>query len=165
MKTMAQKEFNRLSKNTYKLPFDEKLKLKPEPAPKHYKSMVNALDFAMPEGTPIYVAKEGIVIKVKDDSDIGGPDESFRKRGNFIRIKHYNEEYTEYVHLKYKGSLVKEKQHVKKGWLIGYSGITGFRTYPHLHFGVFKLTKKQEKVYIIPRLNVGNKVVILKSPK
>ena len=152
-----------MSKNTYSLPFDKKLK--PEPAPAHYGSMVNALDFAMPGSTPIYAAKEGVVFQVKDDSNIGGSDESWRKYGNFIRIKHNNEEYTEYVHLKFKGSLVKEKQQVKEGELIGYSGVTGFRTYPHLHFGVYKLFGDQKKEYIIPRFKIGSKIVILKALK
>ena len=86
--------YDKVSKNVYRLPFDGDLNLKPEPAPKHYKSMINALDFAMPEGTPVYAAKDGMVVEVKDDSKIGGPDESLRKHCNLVRIEHDNNEYT-----------------------------------------------------------------------
>lgn len=150
-------KYNKLSRNIYRLPFDEDLNLKPNPASKHYGSMVNALDFGMPEGTSIYAAKDGIVVEVKGDSKIGGPDESLRKYCNVVRIKHENEEYSGYVHLKYKGICVKKGQRVKEGELIGYSGSTGFATYPHLHFAIYEL-KKDRKLHLIPRFKSGNKV-------
>ena len=150
-------KYSKLSKNVYRLPFDKQLNLKSEPAPKHYESMINALDFAMPEGTPVYAAMGGIVVEVKDDSNIGGSDESFRKHCNLVRIKHKNDEYTGYVHLKYKGVCVKEGQKVNEGKLIGYSGSTGFASYPHLHFGVYELKKDGDKIHLVIRFKSGDK--------
>lgn len=142
--------YKEFSKNIYSLPFNKRLNLKPNSAPAHENSMMNALDFSMPEGTAIYASSDGIVIEVKDDSNTGGHDISFAKEANLVRILHENDEYTEYVHLKYKGTTVKEQELVKEGDLIGYSGATGFSTYEHLHFGVFKL-RKGKRIYFVVR--------------
>ena len=151
-----------LSENIYRLPFDGKF-INPSAAPKHHKSMINALDFPMSEGTQIYSALNGIIIEVKSDSNIGGSDESLRDSGNLIRIQHENGEYSEYVHLKYKGSLVKEGDKVSKGQLIGYSGTTGFTSYPHLHFGVY-IFINNKAVYIKPRFKIKNIIKTISSP-
>lgn len=58
-----------------------------------------------------------------------------------ITLKHDNEEYSQYGHLKYRGALVKLNEKVKTGQPIALSGNTGFTTEPHLHFQVFKLNK------------------------
>src|SRR5690242_2012149 len=38
----------------------------------HQGSNKYAIDWQMPEGTPVYAARGGLVVKVKDNSDIGG---------------------------------------------------------------------------------------------
>ena len=65
------KDDKKVSKNIYVLPFNNKLALKPEPAPSHKGPMINALDFSMEEGTPVYAAADGVVVQVKDDSKKG----------------------------------------------------------------------------------------------
>ena len=149
------------SKNIYKLPFDEKLNFSPEPAPFHYesKSLINAVDFAMNVGTPVLAALEGKVWEVIDEYGEGRSDKSFLDKCNFVAIKHANEEYSLYVHLK-KGILVKEGDAVKQGDVIGYSGISGFNTYPHLHFDI-----RNDKWQTIPiKFKIRNKIKVLKSP-
>ena len=47
---------------------------------------IAALDFDMPEGTPIFAAREGILYKYKDDSDEGGPLPFYERKANFIII-------------------------------------------------------------------------------
>jgi murein DD-endopeptidase MepM/ murein hydrolase activator NlpD len=153
------------SKNIYQLPFDEKLNLQPEPAPFHYELDGgwgrNAVDFKMPEGTPIVAALDGLVLEVIDNYNQGGPDESFLCESNLITIQHANNEYSVYVHLK-KGSLVKECEEVKAGQIIAYAGNSGFTTYPHLHFHVIEDNEQQ----MIPiKFRIGDKVVVLSSQK
>jgi len=158
-------KYDKISKNVYRFPFDESLNLEPRPAPKHYESTINALDFAMPIGTPIYAARDGVVTETKDDSDIRGFEDSFRKHCNLIRVKHDNDEYTVYVHLKYKGVCVKKGQKVKEGKLIGYSGDTGYTNYPHLHFAVQELDKAGKRLHLIVKFKQGDKVFIFKDLK
>ena len=152
-----------VSENIYRLPFDQNLDFKPEHAPYHStrRHMTHALDFAMPDDTPIFSTLKGTVVLVEDQSDIGGPKKSLTKKSNRILICHDNAEYTDYIHLR-KGAEVKEGDEVQKGTLIGYSGSTGYTTYPHLHFGV--LIRHNGWKSIIPRFRKNGKVVILRSP-
>ncbi|MBN2053238.1 M23 family metallopeptidase [Candidatus Woesearchaeota archaeon] len=152
------------SKNIYRLPFDEKLDIRPSPAPFHYKDngLENAVDFAMPEGTPILAAFDGIVEEVVDKYYTGKYEKSFLNKCNFIIIKHANGECSNYVHLK-KGCIVKERERVNKGQLIGYSGLSGFTSYPHLHFEVSADYSALRSIPI--RFKIKDKIVILSSPR
>jgi len=81
-------------------------------------------DIAVPQGTKVYAAADGIIQK-----------STFSKAaGNYINIKHDNGYVTRYLHLIRRNSKVGER--VKKGDLIGYSGNTGKSTGPHLHFEI-----------------------------
>lgn len=96
-----------------------------------------AVDFAVPEGTPILAAREGLVMQVESDFDKAGLNrEKFGGRANFIRILHGDGSMAVYAHLKPEGVQVREGQYVRKGQRIGLSGNTGFSTAPHLHFVV-----------------------------
>lgn len=97
-----------------------------------------ALDFAAPVGTPVFAARDGVVIDTKDDGQLGGASKRFAKHANFVAILHSDGTTGEYYHLKYKGVVVTREQKVKAGELIGYSGNTGFSSLPHLHFAVYK---------------------------
>jgi murein DD-endopeptidase MepM/ murein hydrolase activator NlpD len=106
----------------------------------HYGKSQYAVDFNMKEGTGIYAAREGLVVKRKSDSNLGGASRAFEKHGNYITIEHSDETLATYSHLKQNGVVVKVGENVKKGQLIGYSGKTGFARGPHLHFIVYKAT-------------------------
>lgn len=97
-----------------------------------------ALDFAMPIGTPVHAAREGIVIDIKEDNWRGGASRRFAKYANFIVILHDDGTTGEYYHLKKDGVIVSVGDEVQAGDLIGYSGNTGFSSLPHLHFAVYK---------------------------
>jgi murein DD-endopeptidase MepM/ murein hydrolase activator NlpD len=119
-----------------------------ESSPAHVGSLSNSIDFAVPTGTRIYAAADGIVVRIKDDSNMRGTSLKYWALGNYIDIKHANGEFTWYEHLKFKGVLVKAGERVKKGQVIGYSGNTGFTTGPHLHFQVNRYFGKGDDDYV-----------------
>ena len=126
-------------KNTYALPMKQKdfTGWSKKKSPAHVDKLRHSVDFYCAEGTKVYAARAGVVVYVKDDSSIGGPDKKYWDDGNRIVIKHDNDEYTAYEHLQYRGSVVMPGQQVRRGQLIGFNGNTGFSFGPHLHFEVF----------------------------
>jgi murein DD-endopeptidase MepM/ murein hydrolase activator NlpD len=97
----------------------------------------DAVDFALPEGTPVLAARDGVVMQVEGDFEQAGLDkETFGGRSNFIRILHGDGTMALYAHLGPEGVLVRAGQSVSAGQKIGLSGNTGFSTAPHLHFVV-----------------------------
>lgn len=131
------------SKNIYCLPVSEKdftEAISDKRA--HYGKLKHAIDFPLEEGTEILAAADGVVIDTKDDSNEGGIHPKYIEKANYVTLGHENEEMTQYIHLRQKGSLVKVGDNVKKGDAIGLSGNTGRSTEPHLHFMVIKDTQK-----------------------
>lgn len=95
-----------------------------------------AVDFAMPEGTPVLAAREGVVIETEAGFRRGGLDRQLESQANLIRILHPDETIGTYAHLAPDGVLVQRGQRIQAGELIGYSGTTGYVAGPHLHFVV-----------------------------
>lgn len=102
----------------------------------------NALDFSMPEGTPITAARPGKVIRLKADSNRGCGLPSCKNLGNYITILHDDGTMADYYHLQQNGVLVEVGDDISVGDKIGLSGNTGWSTGPHLHFVVYKWGKK-----------------------
>ena len=91
-----------------------------------------AYDFAVPLGTPIVAAADGVVSYVHDGERGCGGVELFMK-ANLLVIDHADGSATQYAHLLTIG--VKEGDTVRAGELIGTSGDTGYsQCLPHLHF-------------------------------
>ncbi|MEP7266859.1 MAG: M23 family metallopeptidase [Saprospiraceae bacterium] len=95
-----------------------------------------ATDFRMKKGTPVLASRDGIVTRIKDDSNMGGFNKKYRADANFVIIDHGDSTRASYRHLQYKSVLVLPGQLVTKGQLIGLSGNTGYTFTPHLHFMV-----------------------------
>ncbi len=102
----------------------------------HFGENQYAVDFNLDEGTPVYAARGGIVVRVKEDSRVGGPTAAYADRGNLIMVAHDDGSFGNYVHLRYRGAEVEVGDRVEAGDLIGYSGNTGISSGPHLHFDV-----------------------------
>jgi murein DD-endopeptidase MepM/ murein hydrolase activator NlpD len=96
-----------------------------------------AVDFAMPEGTTVCAAREGVVVDLKESSRTGGPDKKYKDQDNYVSIAHADGTIAEYHHLKYDGVLVEIGNRATAGQAIALSGNTGYSTLPHLHFGVY----------------------------
>jgi len=91
----------------------------------------NAVDLAAPVGTPIVASAEGTVIISRINGAWNGG------YGNYVVISHSNGSQTLYAHMSAKSAgLVKVGQRVNQGKLVGYIGMTGHTTGPHLHFEI-----------------------------
>ncbi len=99
-----------------------------------------AIDFNMKKGTRVHAARDGIVVRVKQDGEKGGLNSKYRLDGNMIIIQHKDSTRAGYWHLSKDGAFVNVGDSVKKGQLIGLSGNTGYTAFPHLHFLVWKRT-------------------------
>jgi murein DD-endopeptidase MepM/ murein hydrolase activator NlpD len=114
----------------------------------HRGSNQYAIDWNMPAGTPVHVARAGVVVRVRDDSDKGGSSIEFDRFNNFVLIRHDDGTLGHYCHLKKGGCLVRVGQIVAAGDVIARSGNTGFSSGAHLHFCVFKTLSGRERVSI-----------------
>ncbi len=98
-----------------------------------------AVDFAMPEGTPVHAARAGIVAEMNDSFTQGGvEDVAFVNRANSIRILHEDGTMAVYAHLGFHSGQVQVGDKVQTGQFIARSGNTGYSTGPHLHFAIQK---------------------------
>ncbi len=88
-----------------------------------------AVDYAAPAGTPVYALGDGTVLSAGWGS--GGA-------GNMIKIRHNSVYTTGYLHLRGFAPGIKAGVRVHQGQLIGYVGMTGSATGPHLDFRVWK---------------------------
>lgn len=103
-----------------------------------------ALDFHMPDGTPVHVAREGQAVWVVNHFRAGGISEAFKQRANTLIVLHADGSMARYGHFRYQGIVVKNGQYIRNGQLVGYSGNTGYSSRPHLHFEVFRTVNGQQ---------------------
>ena len=122
-----------------------------------------AIDFKMKRGTEIYAARDGVVIRVKEDGDRGGWNRKYRPYGNNIIIRHADSSRAGYWHLQKDGALVNVGDTVKKGQLIGLSGKTGYTLFPHLHFIVWDFDVTGNWKQVATRFQTTKGIKYLKS--
>jgi murein DD-endopeptidase MepM/ murein hydrolase activator NlpD len=84
----------------------------------------NGIDYAAASGTPIYAVGDGVVRRAANG---GG-------YGNVVDISHTRGYSTRYAHLRNFAPGIRAGVRVKQGDVIGYVGMTGLATGPHLHY-------------------------------
>jgi murein DD-endopeptidase MepM/ murein hydrolase activator NlpD len=119
-----------------------------------------AIDWKMPEGTPVYAARDGVVVKIKDDSSKGGASLKYDLHNNYVLIRHDDGTLAHYCHLQKGGCTVVPGQRVRSGELIAKSGNTGFSSGPHLHFCVFKTKNGRERQSIPVHFRTADETAI-----
>ena len=90
------------------------------------------VDFAAPTGTRVKVTADGVVEMVGKQNGYG----------NVIMVNHQGRYTTVYGHLSRFASGLHKGQRVAQGEVIGYVGMTGLATGPHLHYE-FKVNGQQ----------------------
>ena len=81
-------------------------------------------DYAAPSGTPVVATSDGKVVWAARNGTFG----------NLIVIQHGERFQTKYAHLSKYARGIKKGARVKQGQVIGYVGMTGSATGPHLHY-------------------------------
>jgi murein DD-endopeptidase MepM/ murein hydrolase activator NlpD len=95
-----------------------------------------AVDIALPDGTPIYAARDGVVINLQHDKFLTAASPVMLDQANMVEILHDDGTIAIYAHLHWDSVRVRPGQRVSQGEYLADSGNTGFSTGPHLHFGV-----------------------------
>lgn len=108
-----------------------------------YTRMHKGVDFGVPTGTPIYAAGDGTV---EYAGWAGG-------YGRFVKIRHSPHMETAYGHMSRIASAI--GQHVHQGQVIGYVGMTGDATGPHLHYEVVKDGAQVNPISVTVPVNTG----------
>ena len=122
-----------------------------------------ALDFKMKRGTKILAARDGVVVRVKEDGNKGGLNKKYRPYGNNIVIQHADGSRAGYWHLQYNGALVNVGDSVKTGQVIALSGKTGYTALPHLHFLVWTFNSRGEWQQVPTRFQTSKGIKYLRS--
>jgi Peptidase family M23/Csd3 second domain len=97
------------------------------------------VDYAAPTGTPVMAVGDGTVLS----KGWGGGG------GNCIKIRHDNGCMTGYMHLNAFAKGIGAGKHVRQGELIGWVGMTGLATGPHLDFRFWKNGTPVDPLHVI----------------
>lgn len=130
--------------NVYSYPVDKEkitLLVSETTSGSHQGAYKGSVDMAVPLNTMVKAAGDGVVTRVRDDSDKHGDTIDFGYDANYITIEHDNNELSEYMHLAKDSAVVKVGQKVKSGQSIAKTGLSGWLFAPHLHFMVYKKVK------------------------
>ena len=123
-----------------------------------------ALDFGMKKGTPVLAARDGVVERIKDDSNRGGMYKRYRPHANYVTILHEDGTRASYRHLAFQSVRVQPGDQVETGQVLGLCGKTGYTFTAHLHFMVSTLVKGEWR-QIPTRFKTTHGVTYLKPYK
>ena len=107
----------------------------------HLGALKWAVDFLVPDGTPILAAYAGTVVEVQEHSESWGNGPEYRDLLNYLTIQHEDGEHTQYCHLardSVSNSGIRIGSRVKQGQQVAIVGKTGWTDRDHLHFLSFR---------------------------
>jgi murein DD-endopeptidase MepM/ murein hydrolase activator NlpD len=107
--------------------------------PKANGQQSDGIDLAVPEGTAVHAAEDGVVAYAGNE---------LKGYGNLILIRHANGFVTAYAHAS--EILVKRNDTVHRGQVIAKSGQTGSVTSPQLHFEIRKGSAPVDPAQYLP---------------
>lgn len=126
-----------------------------------------AVDFGVPQGTPVLAARGGIVIEIRDAFKEGRIDRELAEKANLVSILHSDGTFAQYVHLAPHSVLVRPGEWVEAGQVLGKSGRTGYAGGPHLHIdlrwariGADGLVRQESLPFHFFRQRSGEKVTL-----
>lgn len=106
-----------------------------------FEKMHLGTDYAAPEGTPIVATADGTMTIIGATAN----------NGNYVKMKHDDKFETQYLHLQKFNPDLTVGSRVRQGDIIGYVGMTGSATGPHV---CYRFWKNGEQVD--PKENMGN---------
>lgn len=92
----------------------------------HYFRPHHGVDYGAPVGTPVMTTADGVVLEAGQK---GG-------EGNYIRVHHTSRIDTYYLHLSRFAKGIRRGAKVTQGQVIGYVGMSGLATGPHLDYRI-----------------------------
>lgn len=111
----------------------------PDSATHTTRDSMYAVDVAMPVGTDIVAARDGVVFDVASTNFRSGLEsDEYAKLANLVRILHDDGTFAVYAHLNWNTIRVRPGDRVRAGQYIADSGNTGWSSGPHLHFAVLR---------------------------
>jgi murein DD-endopeptidase MepM/ murein hydrolase activator NlpD len=117
------------------------------------------VDIALPDGTPIYSAREGTVINARHDFFRDAMAPVMLDQANVVEILHSDGTIALYAHLHWDSIRVRIGDRVVRGQYIADSGKTGYASGPHLHFAVIRNSGKEDVSVPIQFAGVGGVAV------
>jgi murein DD-endopeptidase MepM/ murein hydrolase activator NlpD len=113
------------------------------------------VDLAAPKGAPVHAAADGIV------------EEAGMRGGNgiYIRIRHGLELLTSYSHLDRLAKNIRRGAWVTRDQVIGFVGMTGLATGPHLYYEVYIDGEKVNPLKPEPIQRAAKRVTTEESPQ
>ncbi|TDX52924.1 M23 family metallopeptidase [Orenia marismortui] len=122
-----------------------------------------AIDFDLDEGTEVTAIGNGVVVELREDSNLGGPYDEYLDDANYITIYQKDGTFAHYAHLKYNGALVEIGDKIEAGDIIAYSGNTGWSQGPHLHLEILEPVYMGLRTIPTSFLNYDGQIVRVKE--
>jgi murein DD-endopeptidase MepM/ murein hydrolase activator NlpD len=119
-----------------------------------------AVDIALPDGTAVDAAREGMVINVRHDKFLAAASPIMMDQANMVEVLHDDGTIAVYAHLHWDSVRVQPGQYVRRGEYIADSGNTGFTTGAHLHFAVIRNAGMSAVSVPIEFLGAGGTAVV-----
>ncbi len=84
----------------------------------------------------VRACRSGWVCAARNDSNVGGASRKFALHANYVQILHKDNTVGCYMHFQQNGVTAQVGKAVRRGQVIGFIGMTGFTSRPHIHFHV-----------------------------